>query len=148
MIKHFIIYLSCILFFACSEKTNEQKQIKTLSVSLKPNEEVSSSLFKNIEIIPLETKEESLITSIGRIREYNNKIYILDDKISVLFFFDKNGKYLSKIDKNGEGPEDYYLIYETVIKPEENQIYMISPMGFLHIYDLEGNFIKKIHSGI
>nr|WP_129730165.1 6-bladed beta-propeller [Parabacteroides goldsteinii] len=131
-----------ILFTACNKKTNTQTQ-NILSVDLKENKFSLPTLFDKIELIPLETKDESLITSIGRIIEYNDRYYILDDRISILFCFDQKGNFLYKIDKNGNGPEDYYLIYEITIDQNRDLIYMLSPMGFIHIYDINGNFIEK-----
>lgn len=139
---YILLLISFIPFTACKEKSKIKTQ-NILSVNLKDNTLSPSTLFDKIELIPLETKDESLITSIGRIIEYNDKYYILDDRISILFCFDKKGKFLYKIDKNGNGPEDYYLVYETVIDQNRNQIYMLSPMGFIHIYDINGNFIEK-----
>lgn len=142
LVNYLITGLSCLFFFSCTEKYQEQKK-QILSVSLKQNEFNLSSLFKKIEIIPLETTNESLITNIGRIIEYDHKYYILDDRTSMLFCFNSQGQFLFKIDKNGNGPGEYYLIYETIVKPDENRIYMLSPMGSIYTYDMQGEFIKK-----
>lgn len=141
-IKSIIALILCIILVAC-KNNNDKISENTLHVNLSNNTLSPYSLFDRIELIPLETKDESLITSIGRIIEYNDRYYILDDRISILFCFDKYGKYLYRIDKNGTGPEDYYLIYETVIDQTKNHIYMLSPMGFIHTYDINGNFINK-----
>lgn len=138
----FITVLLSLLLFSCKEKSNESKQ-NILSVSIKKNELTASTLFKNIEVIPLETSDESLIKTIGRITEYKDKYYILDTQQSIVFCFNKQGHFLYKIDKNGNGPDEYHLIYEMVLKPEENQIYLLSPMGAIYTYDMDGNFINK-----
>lgn len=134
-----VVWLFLLLSTAC-EKEGRQD---VLSVRLNPKEILISELFQKIEIIPLETTEESLITSIGRIREHNDRYYILDDRLSVLFCFNKEGKYLSKISKTGNGPDEYHLIYETVINSDKNKIFMLSPMGTIHIYDMNGLFLEK-----
>lgn len=141
-ITYIVTLFYCMILIACKGSEDIESN-RILSVNLKANQLSPATLFDKIELIPLETKDESLITSIGRIIEYNNKYYILDDRISVLFCFNHEGKFIYKIDKNGNGPEDYYLIYETVIDKNRNQIYMLSPMGFIHIYDLDGNFIER-----
>ena len=124
---YIVIGVICLLFFSCNKKDNTY-QGKVLSVELKENELDPSHLFSKVEIIPLETTDESLITSIHQIIEYNNRFY-------------KSGKFLYKIDKTGDGPEEYNLISETIIN--QNKIYMLSPMGFIHVYDIEGNFVDK-----
>lgn len=109
-----------ILLSSCSVKNSDQK---VLYVDITKEKELTASeLFNKIEIIPLETTDKSLITAIGRIIEYDDRYYILDDRIAVLFCFDKQGKFIYKIDKNGNGPDEYSLIYETIIKPENNLI--------------------------
>lgn len=138
----FITVLLSLLLFSCKEKSNKSKQ-NILSVSIKQNELTASTLFKNIEVIPLETSGESLIKAIGRITEYKDKYYILDTQQSIVFCFNKQGHFLYKIDKNGNGPDEYHLIYEMILKPEENQIYLLSPMGAIYTYDMDGNFINK-----
>ena len=89
---YIVIGVICLLFFSCNKKDNTY-QGKVLSVELKENELDPSHLFSKVEIIPLETTDESLITSIHQIIEYNNRFYILDDRIYVLFCFDKSGKF-------------------------------------------------------
>lgn len=132
-----------LLFLLATVSCKKDIRQNVLSVRLEPKEVLASELFKKIEIIPLETIEESLITSIGRIREYNDRYYILDDRISALFCFNKKGDYLYKISKTGNGPDEYYLIYETIIDSDKNRILMLSPMGIIHIYDMDGNFLEK-----
>ncbi|WP_262497517.1 6-bladed beta-propeller [Parabacteroides timonensis] len=115
----FIIVLLCLLFPSCKEKSNESKQ-NILSVPLKPEELTASTLFKDIKIIPLETSDQCLIKTIGRITEYKDQYYILDTQQSILYCFNKQGSFLYKIDKNGNGPDEYHLIYEMITKPEKN----------------------------
>lgn len=141
-IIYMLLFAFCLLYSSC-KKENAINTHTVLNVDLKDIELSPSTLFNKIEIIPLETKDESLITSIGRIREYNNKYYILDDRISVLYCFDKTGNFLYKIDKNENDPESYHLVYETVIDGNRDCVYMLSPMGFIHVYDINGNFIEK-----
>lgn len=139
VITYIIIGIFSILFFSCNNKNTQN--CKVLSVELKENELEVSALFDKVKIIPLETTDESLITSIGRIIEYEDRYYILDDRIAVLFCFDQSGRFLYKIDKNGVGPEEYNLIYEVIIN--QNHIYMLSPMGYIYAYSMEGDFIEK-----
>lgn len=131
-----------LLLLSCTQKSEEVKQ-NVLSVTIGQNELAPSDLFRDIEIIPLETSDESLIKAIGRIIEDKDRYYILDTQQSVVFCFNKQGRFLYKIDKNGSGPDEYHLIYEMIVKPDRNLIYLLSPMGAIYTYDLDGNFIKK-----
>lgn len=58
--------------------------------------------------IVLETTDESLIGSqITKIAFAHDTIIIVDRESNSVFFFDGNGKYLSKIQRAGRGPEEY-----------------------------------------
>ena len=144
MNKYFFISLFCMLLLSCNKQNSKTEQ-KILQVELSPKDLAASTLFKKIEVIPLETNEQCLIKTIGRIIETNGKYYILDDDMDagVLFCFDKQGKFLSKIDKRGNGPGEYSLIYEAIVKPEENLIHLLSPMGNIYTYTTDGQFMKK-----
>lgn len=144
MNKYFFILLFCMLLLSCN-KQNSQTGQKILQVELSLGKQTDSDLFKKIEIIPLETNDQSLIKSIGRVIETDSKYYILDDDVDrgVLFCFDKQGKFQSKIDKRGSGPGEYHLIYEIILKQEENLIHLLSPMGAIHTYTVDGQFIKR-----
>ena len=144
MNKYFFISLLCMLLLSCNKQNSKTEQ-KILQVELSPQKLAASTLFKKIEVIPLETNDRCLLKAIGRIIETDDKYYILDDDMDagVLFCFDKQGKYLSKIDKKGNGPGEYNLIYEAIVKPEENLIHLLSPMGAIHTYTTDGQFIKR-----
>ncbi|MDR0765962.1 MAG: 6-bladed beta-propeller [Odoribacteraceae bacterium] len=59
------------------------------------------------DIVALETKDECLISSVSKVVYRNNIYYVLDRKINALFLFDSAGKFLSKINKRGRGPDEY-----------------------------------------
>jgi hypothetical protein len=100
-------------------------------------------LFDKIEIIPLETTEESLIRAIYKYDYMDGKHYILDETQSILFIFDDEGNYQNRIAKKGQGPGEYTLIYDFTLNPKKRQIEMLSPFKFIYCYDFAGNFIKK-----
>ena len=54
--------------------------------------------FHSIELIPLETSSAILITGISKIIYHQEKYYALDKPQSIIFVFDKTGKFLFKID--------------------------------------------------
>ena len=140
MNKYFFISLLCMLLLSCNKQNSKTEQ-KILQVELSPKDLAASTLFKKIEVIPLETNEQCLLKTIGRVIEADNKYYILDDdrEMGILFCFDKQGKFLSKIDKTGNGPGEYNMIYEVIVNPEENLIHMLSPMGAILIQQTDNS---------
>ena len=142
----FIIGFIPFLFNSCRKETNVKcKDCLVLSASLDHEEEIPlEKLFNKIELIPLETVDNSLIRTISKYDFFNGKHYILDDTQSILFIFDNEGNYLDRIAKKGQGPGEYTLIYDFSLNPQRGQIEMLSPFGFIYSYDFEGNFIKRI----
>jgi hypothetical protein len=67
---------------------------------------ITDSMF---QIIPLETNENCLISSIDKIEIQNNHIYIKDDLAKSIYIFDMTGKYTGKINAIGHGPGEYII---------------------------------------
>lgn len=141
-----ILYLFLILstYFSCSSPKEPASEKTTLNVHLDPRTISINDLFNRIEVIPIETSENCFMKRMSKMMELDGKYYILDNELAVLFEFDENGKYLFKIDKNGDGPGEYYLIYDFAIDTLQKRIKMLSPMGSIHYYDMQGNFIDRI----
>lgn len=79
----------------------------------------------------------------------NNRLYVADDSFSILIF-DKNGTLIRKIGQKGQGPKDFTNPPER-LEIIGDQIHVREMQGWtLHIYNLEGDFIRKekTHPGI
>ncbi|GHT51970.1 hypothetical protein FACS189440_21530 [Bacteroidia bacterium] len=100
-------------------------------------------LFDKIELICLETTDNSLIRNYVKYDFLDNKHYILDDSQSILFIFDDKGNYIDRIARIGQGPGEYTLICDFSLNLKKEQIEMLSPYRFIYCYDFNGNFIKK-----
>lgn len=135
--------LLIIIFFSSCQGEKNEEALQIIKASLNEVNISISDLFESARVVPLETTDNSLIMSLKKIIYYNNQLYIFDDKLSGVFIFDKNGKFINKIVRVGQGEGEYTLIYDFVINEAENQIEMLSPFGAIYCYDLEGAFLKK-----
>ncbi|WP_099464429.1 MULTISPECIES: 6-bladed beta-propeller [Parabacteroides] len=102
MLKYSII-LIVISFFACSE----QKTIQTNTIVINDNNNFSIKNILDYQFIPLETTTESLLSSIRDVKIYDNKLFILDGKLSRVLVFNTSGKFIAQIGSLGEGPNEY-----------------------------------------
>lgn len=75
---------------------------------------------KDVEYVPLETTEASLLSSISKIIFRNNCFYVLDKKSGGVYVFDRKGTFLSSIVKPGEGPEEYIELMDMDVDKEGN----------------------------
>ncbi len=88
MNKYFFISLLCMLLLSCN-KQKQQNGTENFAGRTLPKIWQPPPCSKKIEVIPLETNEQCLLKTIGRVIEAGNKYYILDDdrEMGILFCF-------------------------------------------------------------
>ncbi len=131
-----ILFVFLVMFYVgCSKKDNKGYHIDSY-------EKDPIHFFKKIELIPLETLDESLLGEIKKIKITKNKIYILDTKQKTVFVFSSKGKFLNKICKVGQGQGEYVRLLDFDVFPNGN-IELLTGDKLL-CYDETGNFKKEI----
>ena len=138
--KKIFILLIVTLFTMCKQKPQTDG---TIFVDMDKPESVSLfDYFSSIELIPLETSPDVLVTAISKIIIHQDNYYALDPKQSIIFVFDKKGNSLFKIDKKGQGDGEYTHIQDFNINHFSGNIEILEAYGSVHIYDLSGNYIE------
>jgi hypothetical protein len=142
------IIISLVLF-SCEFKRNElNTPSNLLSISFdidKAKETSIEDLCNDIELIPLENNENASLTGFHTIKiiPFNNDLYVLDGQLKQeILIFNKQGKYLRKINKTGRGPGEYINISDFDINPKSSNVEILQANGILYTYDLNGNFIN------
>ena len=137
----FYVFLIAILFACRREKEVDYPVLKVDITRL--NTPSIFDIFEKIEIIPLETTDNSLIGGeAGNLDFYNDHYYILDGRTESFFCFDEHGKFVRKIGNRGQGPQEYNEIQDFIIK--DNVVELLSPWTYLYIYELSGKFVSKV----
>ena len=95
--------IAIISLFTISCADDAQGPVKVDATKWDKNPE---SHFTSQRIIPLETTDDILMGDIKSIKIYDDTYFILDSR-NVIFRFDKDGKYLSKIARQGRGHGEY-----------------------------------------
>ncbi|MBR5205258.1 MAG: 6-bladed beta-propeller [Bacteroidaceae bacterium] len=106
-------------------------------------------LFKNVRFVRLETNENCLVNeNRNKIECKNGIIYMQNDRPSITEFllFNKEGKYLRSICKQGEGPEEYSNAMNIAInsKGDISVADCTGATGRIVTYSSDGNFISHI----
>lgn len=135
MHKKATLFTSLIIIFSLANSCNfRNDNIPTIHINPHDaNEEIDlSEIAEDIEYIILETSPICLIGRIHSVIIRNKFIYILDISKHVVFVFDKNGNYISKLDKRGKGPGEYSRLGPVVIDENEEFVELItySSTGF------------------
>lgn len=134
--------MSITLLLACNNQISNDESIV---VNINKMQVVSMfDIFRKIEIIPLETNRDMLIRGIHKLRCADGLYFIYDGRQPVIFVFNENGKSVGKIQRQGNGPEEYYSISDFDIDRVNKRVTILSAVdGRMFEYDFQGNFIKQ-----
>jgi hypothetical protein len=152
-----IIHITTFLFIAfafigCDNDSlpANDRQFAT-PIDLKKNDKVSVyDFFSEIEIIPLETTPNSLLSFRSgeptRMIADEDKYYFFYRQQHIISVFNSDGSFLKKIDHFGEGPEEYISICDFNINRFNKNIEILSEQGkYINVYDPSGDiFIERI----
>jgi hypothetical protein len=99
-----------------------------------------------MNVIPLETSSECLISYINNIKFDDESIYINDNIFNGIYVFDRAGKFTGKLYKEGNGPGEYLSISDFTVDKEKNTIEIFDRNSKkLLIYELPSfNYIDEI----
>lgn len=111
-----------------------------------PEKELILQDFMDVEYIPLETSDE-FITQ-GDVMAIGDKYILVKNWINDgnIFVFDrKTGKGIRKINRMGQGAEEYAFVNGIVLDENSDEIFVnCSPMKKIFVYDLFGNFKRSL----
>lgn len=147
--KNVFLCVSLICFtvtFSCCTQPAKQG-VELAQINIDPDQvenfiDISPMLDDSIEIIPLETTDECLLSNIERLIFYKGHFYILDEPRRNIFVFDEAGRFVRKIGKQGSGPGEYSsILFFDIIG---DSIFVSSKLGFkCFVYNLTtGELIK------
>ena len=162
------IYLVLIIFlFCCKNKEKKEtrftkEQIAALSLNstnilsletdsitkinlnsfLKTQSFNFDSMLKEVKLIPLETKEKSLLGNIRRVIITKSNIYVHDNfRGGGIVVFDDKGKFIKRI-PNGRGPGELVRLYDIDFDKNKDEL-IAYQHSFLLFYNPSGDFIRQ-----
>lgn len=124
----FILYL----FYGCNEKNkNAFSDVEIINVNPVESDEFInlSEIADSIKCIKLQMDSGEVM---GRIREVVIKeryIYAVDLTQQAVFVFDKEGRFVSKLNKKGQGPGEYLHLGPIFIDEDESYIEVVDYKG-------------------
>ena len=149
------LYLICLFviglllcFSSCSNNSSNEELVSIDLLNI-PNQEKElklSELVKLVEYVKLETVSGSLF---GNSRFVVGKKYIMviqpyyPDPVQ-LYLFERSGKFLGKIGKEGKGPEEYVNLHNVIFSADEDYILVHdnNKKVFLE-YSISGKMLKR-----
>ena len=151
--KHLISLLCFFIVFFLSCKKNvpntdvESETSKIITLSSIEESFQDTTYFKKPKITVLETTDESLLTErIDRIITDDSLLFIFDGRLRQVFVFDITGKFINKIDRKGQGPNEYVQICDFTIDTDKKQIILSADIpSKLMYFTYDCVFVKEEH---
>lgn len=147
--KGTIIFFLFILLITtgCKRRNQTADDLITVDVTKNsfPKKELILQDFMDVEYIPLETNDEFI--NQGAVQAVGKKYIIVtnyrDD--GDIFVYDRSGKAIRKINRKGQGGEEYISCRSVILDEENNEMFINDFWARkIKIYDLEGNFKRSI----
>jgi hypothetical protein len=147
--KKFLIFLTISLFAICCRSTNIKDENQLITFNLKELPEITtlklSDLgFVDIEYIPLETNEYSMIPRINDIKIGNG--FFLIQHFNTILKFRTDGSFDTKIGTEGRGPNEFLVAHDVDIDNKDQSIYIVSGwQKKFNVYSERGKFLRTFH---
>ena len=152
MKKYIYLVVLLLAFISCNKrKQGNESPPKILneifvadSLQNETTEFLLSDVVSDIEIIPLETTEQSAFKFLTNLQVGANDIFI-NSRIAVLRF-DINGKFLHKIGSKGEGPQDFIICNGIGIDDQARLVHIaaaLSSTNHIRTFTYDGKFVKS-----
>ena len=145
-----VIFIVVICLIMSSESSGQRQGIndQLITVDVRKNYSNKKELivqdFLDVEYIVLETNDEFI--NQGIVQDIGDKFIIVKNRIDDgdIFLYDRAGKALRKINRKGQGPEEYIKISSIIL--DENHEEIIVHCGYqqtILVYDLYGKFKRS-----
>jgi len=149
------IFFSAIFLTAmtgCGRKKqagNDEFITVVVTKSYSTKKELILQDFMDVEYIVLETNDE--FVNQGFVQDIGKEIILVKNRIADgnIYVYDRSGKALRKINRKGQGPEEYIRCDQLVLDEDNEEIFVGDAMTRkIFVYDLYGNFKRSFNQKV
>ena len=146
-----LFFLLLLVSFSCSKNVSEKESeavvvtddFKSYRLDSDQPQERFADLIESVEVVRLEETENSLLSYLRSFQKTeNNLVFNTSGQESDVLVHDLNGNFVKKINRKGDGPEEYEDINDLWLENDTLVIYSRAKSEVIR-YNLEGDFIKK-----
>ena len=120
-----ILTLALVITGCTFTSETKQSQLPVIDVNKEyPLKRIDIHEIADVEYIPLETTDSSMLQVDVSISITDNCIMVSDILQHIVVFFDRKGKYLHTVNRYGRGPGEYVASVETDIDGNKKELYI------------------------
>lgn len=139
--KTILAVILLVVLVGCGENIQSNNDLIIVDVSKSyPKKELILQDFMDVEYVALETTDEFLTQ--GLVQDVGKEYILATNRNNDgdIFIFDrKTGKGVRKINRRGQGAEEYARINEIILDENNGEIFVKSPGNKILVYDLYGD---------
>lgn len=146
--KTFISAITLMASLIACKSQSEKTELITIYVEKNyPKKELILQDFVDVEYIPLETTDEFINKGIVKAVGKNYIAVVNGGNEGDIFLYNRsNGKGVRKINRKGQGGEEYSQITQIVLDEEQNEMFIVDyPRQKFMVYNLEGKFLRDFN---
>ncbi|MFT6871687.1 MAG: hypothetical protein ACJAVN_000689 [Roseivirga sp.] len=142
-----ICFLALLCLFACQSKQSIENlpdqgpSVYTIDLNAKSVGFLDQ--IESISIFSFEETSESLLSMNSFFFDYEDGVIVVQEGEGTVFVFDKQGSFVSKFERKGDGPEEYKSMQNTVYRDGFIETYDMQKQRLVR-YSLEGDFLSEL----
>jgi hypothetical protein len=143
-----IIVLTMFCLFGCTPQQSERLSVIPLASSLENDKEIDEVPFRLTETATVNLElTDSVILATGIFISADTSIIALSNLTGVYFFSAKDGKYLSGVKKQGNGPGEYTAVHDALYDPVAHSVTILDlNLQKVLQYDMQGKCLSEHNS--
>lgn len=143
-VKYVFLFLG-VLIISCTSSQPEGKGIKLGTLlsyeTAQPLDLKYSDLFSKVETVPLDTVNDFLVSEVRQFRFALDRFFVLNRE--ELLIFNRQGKGVARINRYGQGREEYLHIGGFDISEQDSTICLYTFPTKLMYFSLDGKLIRE-----
>lgn len=146
-ITYFSLWFVLFLLLLACQKGNNPSADDVVTVDIHENYPLKELILQDIadiEYVALETRDD-FITQ-GIVEDVSKNFILIRNRLNDgnIYMFDRSGKAIRKINRFGQGNEEYTLIAKIILDENTNELFILdSSARKIVVYDLYGNFKRS-----
>ncbi|UCS95070.1 6-bladed beta-propeller [Echinicola marina] len=134
--------LSLLLSVCLACSSSESTELASIYIPKKGDPNISlKDIAQSLETVKLETTEESFLSMVQDVKFSKEKYFVVDMAGKILVF-NKEGKFLYRLGKSGNGPGEYRHVSSIAINGKAEMVYIASGRKLLE-YSFDNTFVSE-----